>query len=96
MADDNAGSPPVKMIQNTVAAAASAVPPALSVRSVNVVVDSHNKSPNGFPIDIIEVELYPLNQGNGDWMQWSDLLRFRVERGGADKMLAALGLKPAK
>lgn len=86
----------VKPIENVAMSAAPAPVAYLSVRSINVVTDSHNQSPGGFPIDIVEVELYPFNQGNGDWMQWSDLLRFRVERGGATKMLAALGLKPAK
>lgn len=93
MADDDKGLPPIKVIQNTVPS-----PPAqsLSVRSVNVVIDSHNKSPNGFPTEIVEVELFPLNQGNGDWMQWCDLARFRCERGNADKLIASLGLKPTK
>lgn len=94
MADDTAGTPPVKMIQNTVPVAV--VSPPLSVRSVNVVIDSHNLSPNGFPIEIVEVELYPANQGNAAWMQWSDLVRFRCERGHASEMLALLGLRPAK
>lgn len=78
-------------------AAANAQPiPALSVRSVNVVIDSHNKSPNGFATEIVEVEAYPAGLGNAEWMQWCDVLRFRCERGKSSALLELLGLKPSK
>lgn len=70
--------------------------PSLSVRSVNVIPDSHNRSPGGLPMDIVEIEFYPFNQGNGDWMQWRDLSRFVCERGTADRLIRALGLTPSK
>lgn len=70
------------------------VAPGLSVRSVSVMQLPHTISPNGHPVDLVEVELYPHGDGNSiHWMQWSDLLRFRCERGHADALLAAMGLR---
>lgn len=94
MADETRDSAGVKVIANAVAVAE--VPAPLSVRSVNVVLDSHNRSPHGLATEIVEVELWPANQGNADWMQFCDVLRFRCERGKSAAMLELLGLKPAK
>lgn len=96
MADDNTGPASVKVIAATVPIVAPPAPPPLSVRSVNVVIDSHNKSPGGMATEICEIALYPLGEGNADWMQWGDLVRFRCERGASNKILKALGLAPAK
>lgn len=88
MADDK------KKTEPTPAAESQAPVAGLSVRSIRVLPDPYNRSPGGLPMDIVEVEFFPLNEGNGDWMRWADLARFRCERGNADKVLAGLGLKP--
>ena len=88
MADDKKTAADIKVIENTVPVAG------LSVRSVRVLPDPHNMSPNGLPMDIVEVAFYPLGEGNSTlWMQWADLARFRCERGTADKVLKGLGLE---
>jgi hypothetical protein len=78
------------------ATAMVAAMPSLSVRSINIVPDSHNKSPGGMSTDIVEIALFPAGEGNAEWMQWCDLARFRCERGAADKLLAMMGLSPKK
>lgn len=88
MADDK------KKPDATPAGAGQATGAGLSVRSIRVVPDPYNRSPGGMAMDIVEVEFYPLGEGNSiHWMQWADLARFRCERGQADKVLAGLGLK---
>lgn len=62
----------------------------LVICSVEVIQDSANRSPAGLPLDIVELELSPV----GDlYMRFRDKLRFDCERGTADKVIAALGLK---
>ena len=61
---------------------------ALTVRAVRIVQDSTNRSPEGRPTDIVELDLAI---GGVAWSQPVDCYRFRCERGMGDRLAAAFG-----
>jgi len=67
-------------------------PPSLPVRAIRI-IPTQSKSPANEFVDIVEIELALPNDGNCDYMRWMDHLRFQCERGKADVLLKAMGLK---
>lgn len=69
--------------------------PALSlpVKAVRVIPEPFSRTPGNEPMDIVEIDLGALNDGNFAWHAWMDCLRFRVQRGHADAALALMGIK---
>lgn len=72
-------------------------PVSLPVRDIRV-IPTQSRSPANEFVDIVEVELGMPNDGNCDWMEWmsphpTDCLRFRCERGKAERLIKAMGLK---
>jgi len=66
----------------------------LPVKSVRVVPEPFGRSPGNEPVDIVEIELAPVNDGNFAWHAWQGPVYVRVEREHAESLLAQLGVKP--